>query len=149
MSKERLQIYAEIPSDLQQADQLLHRYGRWAMDRWRAARCGSAEGRYRAPGGEALEARRLPLESLTGDDAMQVQEAMKAVGELERQVLTILYVPQRLPSQAQLRMQRIPPQLSQVRHLAGLRAFWSHHSALTRRGRGGVDVCVACRRGLG
>jgi hypothetical protein len=49
-------------------------------------------------------------------------------------VLTILYVPQRLPPQAQLRILRIPAQLSQVRHLAGLRMFDNLHRLVTMKG---------------
>ena len=57
------------------------------------------------------------------DEALACQRTLAKVPELERKVLTILYVPQRLPIEAQLRLAHIPPRLCQERHLRGLRMF--------------------------
>jgi hypothetical protein len=124
----RQPIAAEIPHDLQDADEALHRYGRWAMHRHRKQRCASAEGHYRIPPNDD---NRQPREILLADfDAMTVQRAIARVPELERLVLTVLYIPQRLPPQAQLRILRIPPRLSVERHARGLRIFDNIHRAL-------------------
>jgi hypothetical protein len=114
-------IAAEIPHALRDEDDLLRRYGRWAMHRNKYQRCGSAEGQYRSP---ANEDDRQPRELLMSmPDAMQVQRALSRVTELERVVLTVLYVPKRIPVEVQMRILHIPPELSRKRHLLGLRMF--------------------------
>ncbi|MEH3087703.1 MAG: hypothetical protein PGN26_14480 [Xylophilus ampelinus] len=127
MSK-REDIMARIPDDLLEAHDLLHRYGRWAMDRYQKRRCASAEGRYVAPpnpndrdGEEML---------LATDPAMAAHRALIAVPEQERRVLQILYIPQRLPVEAQLRIHRIPARAARERHLLGVRMFWTQHMRL-------------------
>lgn len=116
---------AEIPADLADSDEALTRYGRWASDRGsRNRRCGSAEGRYRSTGWEAVERRRAPPPlAMPPDQAMLVQRALARVPDLQRVVLAIIYIPHRLPPEAQLRLLRIPPALSVERHLRGLRMF--------------------------
>lgn len=127
--KRRVNIAADIPEYLADADEALTRYGRWVMWRRRQHQCGSAEGNYRPPAGEALEARREAREVMMSHEAgMVCQRALARVPDAQRAVLTILYIPQHIhgrlvPPEAQLRIRRIPPQLSQDRHIAGLRAF--------------------------
>lgn len=129
----RVNIAADIPEYLADADEALTRYGRWVMWRRRQHQCGSAEGHYRPPAGEALESRREAREVLMSHDAgMICQRALARVPDAQRVVLTILYIPQHIhgrlvPPEAQLRVLRIPPQLSQERHIAGLRAFDTLH----------------------
>lgn len=123
MSK-RENIAAEIPASLRYADEVLAAYGRWAADRPSAQRCGSAEGNYRPGAGEVLEQRRESKQwSLRHDEAMLCQRALSRVPDRERIVLSILYVPRRMPPEVQLRLMRIPPRLSRERQLAGLRMF--------------------------
>ena len=43
--------------------------------------------------------------------------------DVERAVLTVLYVPQRMPVEQQLRLLRVPPRLCRERHLRGLQMF--------------------------
>lgn len=132
MPKPKEQIYADLPRELHDADEVLQLYGQWAMDRGQKRRCGSAEGNYRAGGEGVREARRDPaIKTLSTEDALRCQRALASVADVERVVLTILYVPQRLPPQAQLRLLRIPPQLSRVRHVAGLRVFWNWYKLLS------------------
>ncbi|RTL40550.1 MAG: hypothetical protein EKK53_15290 [Burkholderiales bacterium] len=132
MAKPKQQIYSDLPPELFDADDVMQLYGQWAMDRGEKRRCGSAEGNYRAGGEGAREARREPVvRKLSTDDALRCQRALATVADAERVVLTILYVPQRLPAEAQLRLLRIPPQLSRVRHLAGLRTFWNWYRLLS------------------
>lgn len=114
-------IAAEIPLNLQEADERLTRYGRWAMDRQLRRSCGSAEGRYRSFQDDEDRAPREMLQHI--DEALACQRALAKVPELERKVLGILYVQQRLPIETQLRLARIPPRLCQERHLRGLRMF--------------------------
>ncbi len=117
----RQNLSAEIPLDLQEADERLTRYGRWAMERLRRHRCGSAEGRYRSFQDDEDRAPREVLQHI--DEALACQRALARVPEQERKVLTILYVPQRLPIEAQLRLAHSPASLCQERHLRGLRMF--------------------------
>ena len=114
-------IAASIPLALQQADERLHRYGRWAMDRMRVHRCGSAEGRYRSVQNDED---RAPKEILLHiDEAMNCQRAFSKLPERERLILAILYIPRRIPVEMQLRLAQIPPRICQERHLLGLRMF--------------------------
>jgi hypothetical protein len=125
--KKRHEITGEIPHDLRQADEILIRYGRAVMDRHRKHHCASAEGRYPIPPNDDD---REPREILMpAPDAALVQRALIGVPERERLVLQILYVPQRLPPEAQLRIKRIPAQLSAQRHIDGLRMFHNRHRA--------------------
>lgn len=133
MAKPRIQIYADLPPTLHEADNTMNRYGRWAVDRGEKRRCGSVEGRYRPPGGQALEERRAPIDGMATDQALRCQRALLGVPDQQRIVLTILYVPKRMPAEQQLRLLKIPPQLSQQRHLAGLRMFWNLFQILERQ----------------
>ncbi len=91
------------------------------MDRQRRRTCGSAEGRYRSTQDDQD---RQPPEVLQHiDEALACQRALARVPELERKVLTILYVPQRMSIEMQLRLAHIPARLCQERHLRGLRMF--------------------------
>ena len=124
------QLYVELPQDLQDADLMLKQYGRWAMDRFRPAKCGSAEGNYKAaPNDED----RLPRESIAGaNEIVQINRALQAVPELERTVLMWLYVPSREPVQVKMRKAATPPKLMQERHLAGIHMFWNNWQKLQR-----------------
>ena len=42
---------------------------------------------------------------------------------MERAVLAVLNVPRRMPVDQQFRLLRLPPRLTQQRHLSGLRMF--------------------------
>ena len=124
-------IAADIPPSLRDADELLHRYGRWAMHRHKKQHCGSAEGRYTIPPNDDD---REPREVIMAThEAMVCQRALARVPDRERVVLAILYVPRRLPAEVQLRMLRIPPRLSQERHLLGLRVFGNWQVILSER----------------
>lgn len=115
-------LAAAIPPNLAEADEVLTRYGRWAMDRRSAARCGSAERDYVGP--RRAEVERDPRELLMPPwEAMAAHRALIRVPDVERVVLHVLYVPRRLPPATQLRLLGVPPRLSQLRHLAGLRMF--------------------------
>lgn len=121
----RQQIHAEVPPELQAADDLLQRYGRSVMDRFRKQHCASAEGRYAIPpNDDDREPREVLLSAI---DVTLVQRALMGVAERERTMLNILYVPQRLPAEAQLRMKRIPTSLAASRHLDGLKQFSERH----------------------
>jgi hypothetical protein len=126
----REQLYAELPRELIEADVLLRQYGRWAMDRFKPQKCGSAEGNYKAaPNDED----RLPRECIAGaNEIVQINRALQAVPELERTVLMWLYVPSREPVQVKMRKTATPPKLMQERHLAGVRMFWNNWQKLQR-----------------
>jgi hypothetical protein len=132
-------LTGEIPSDLQDADATLTRYGKWATTfGGRGGAPPTLERRYirEADKKESLEAyqrRRahVPSEPLMDTrEALLAQRALARVPDRERIVLTILYVPQRLPPQAQLRILRIPANLCRVRHMAGLRMFRNVHAVM-------------------
>lgn len=125
-------IAAEIPPALRQADETLAQYGRWATTHGgRGSRPATLDRCYirEADRRESLEAFQRRREHVPDDplmptpEALVAQRALARVPDVERIVLAILYIPGRLPPQAQLRILRIPPQLSRVRHLAGLRMF--------------------------
>lgn len=122
MGNGRLQdIYGTVPHSLRDADDMLHRYGRWCKDRLRLHRCGSAERAYRAPQDD-LDREPRPV-ILHIDLVTACRRALAKVPEKERVILAILYVPKRIPAHVQLRLMRIPPRLSQERHILGLRMF--------------------------
>ena len=82
-----MNIAADIPLDLADADEALTLYGRWAADRESRRRCGSAEGHYRPESWHALEDRRTPLGfGLTLQDALICQRALARVPDRERVV---------------------------------------------------------------
>lgn len=114
-------LTCDVPEALQDADALLTRYGHWARDRARRQRCGSAEGQYRSFQDDEDRTPQPTLQHI--DEALRCQRALARVPVCERTVLAILYVPQRLPIEAQLRLNRIPPRLCRERHLQGLRMF--------------------------
>jgi len=114
-------LSADVPGHLAWADELLTRFGRWAMDRRRVHHCGSAEGKYKAP---ANDDDRKPREVLMpGFEAMEVQRVLSRVPEQQRVVLEVLYIPRRWTVVQQMRFLRIPPKLSRERHLSGLQMF--------------------------
>lgn len=126
MNKENLNLSADIPPSLRNADDALTRYGRWAMYRTAKRACGSAEGNYKAP---ANDDDRKPREQLMQmQEALDCQRALARVPDVERVALTILYIPQHVngrlvPAVVQCRLLRLPPRLMQERHLRGLRMF--------------------------
>jgi hypothetical protein len=132
MSRGLTSIAADIPPSLAAADEALTRFGRWAMHRHKKQRCASAEGHYSIPPNDDSRAPREVL--LTDFDAMRVQRALSRVPDVQRIVLEVLYVPRRWPAEVQLRMLRIPPRLSQDRHLVGLRMFDNIHRVMAVSG---------------
>jgi hypothetical protein len=125
-------IAADIPDDLAAVDALLSRYFRWATASSRGGRLHTAERQYVAVAERsaryALENRREMAYGLATKEpvmpsveAIEVQRALARVPELERLVLVALYLPHRIPSAARLAQMHVPPRLSRVRHLAGLR----------------------------
>lgn len=121
-----MNLAADIPPSLRDADELLTRYGRWAMYRAAKRKCGSAEGNFKAPPNDDD---RKPREQLMSQqDALDCQRALARVPDVERVALTILYIPQHVngrmvPAVVQCRLLRLPPRLMQDRHLRGLRMF--------------------------
>jgi hypothetical protein len=129
------EIAAEVPSDLLRADFLLRQYGIWASTGRRNVAPGTLDRMYRreSDGRESREAYRercaeVPRDPImTTPDALAVHRALVRVADDERMVLQILYVPQRVAPQHQLRILRIPPLVSRERHLGGLRQFDNLH----------------------
>jgi hypothetical protein len=89
---QRQNIAAVIPLDLLDEDDLLHRFGRWAMTRDARRRCGSAE-RYYRPLKDTTntnEDDRAPRELLMGTEAaMAVQRALAQVPAKWREVIEV------------------------------------------------------------
>src|SRR5688572_24211051 len=134
MTRQLEDIAALIPVDLSEADDLLNRFGRWAMQRLTRRRCGSAEGAYRA---KPDEEDRSPREHLMHPtDAMRTQRALSRVPQKWRIVLEVLYVPKRagngklIKPELMFRLMRIPPKLSRERHIEGLRQFNNIHRSM-------------------
>lgn len=116
-----INIAADIPASLRDADQTLTQYGRWAMWRNHRQTCGSAEGAYKSPPNDDDRTPRELIMLLP--DAMAAQRALAQVPEINRVVLAVLYIPNRIPAVVQMRKLHIPPRLSQERHLSGLFMF--------------------------
>lgn len=127
-------MWADVPHDLQQPHELLERYADWAWAPSGGAgdRCASAEGRYVAPGGQALEDRRVPADRMTDKEAEQVKQALVLMDELHRGHVALLYVRQRQAVRV-LKAAHVSAQLSQVRHLEGLRRFWHAFQQVQRK----------------
>jgi hypothetical protein len=120
----KAQLYADLPQELLEADDILKRYGRWAMDRHKLHRCGSAEGNYKAP---ANDDDRAPREIIMATaDVERTRAALLALPTVARTVLLWLYVPDGQGLQAKVRRARIPPRLMRERHLEGVEEFWGH-----------------------
>ena len=135
------QLYADLPSELHEADDILTRYGRWARGGYSPARCGSAEGMYRAPQDD--EDRQPQEPSMSKLDADRVR---KCLGELPMMTLTILQWLYVDIGQLQAKMRRfgIQPQHMRERHLAGVMEFWWRWKSLERTApisRGASCVC--------
>ena len=73
-------LAAEIPADLRGIDELLDRYGMWAVNHRRAHRCASAEGRYRSGDGALRQVEHPPL------TAAQVLDAQRALASVPDQI---------------------------------------------------------------
>lgn len=118
-------IASDVPDGLLWADELLTRYGRWAVQRGRGGRtCGSAEGSYRAPVRDDDDVRRTPaMQGMNVVEAMAAQRALIRVPDRERAALHVLYVPNRIPINTQLRLLRLTPRDVRQRHAAGLLMF--------------------------
>lgn len=114
-----------VPDDLVWADDLLTRYGRWAVSGGRGVRgCGSAERAYRAPAVADDDIRRTPAPvALDAAQAVMIQRTLIRVPDRERVILHVLYVPRPQPIAAQLRMLQVMPRDCRARHAAGLRMF--------------------------
>ena len=128
-----LSFWADVPEHLSRPHVVMERYAAWARSASSGggSRCGSAEGMYMPTGGQALEDRRLPLEQMDNEQAQHVRNALIKVDELHRRHLTVLYVQDRR-AVALLKQVRVPPQLSQVRHLEGLRRFWAAYEVVAK-----------------
>lgn len=118
----------KVPPELEQAEELLEKYGRWAQDRYKKQRCASAEGRYQPPPSRREDAE--SMEPFIPDwNARQVQLALQAVPMQFRRVLYAIYVPQKEhPNSARRRLGVSNSGWNEGR-LHGLRAFWSIYSA--------------------
>lgn len=116
-------LYANVPPDLADADEALRQYGRWSAARSERLGCGSAERNYAAPF-RNYDARREPREPMMpARDVVRAHRAFVSVPDLERVVLSVLYVPRRQPIEQQLRLLRITPKQCRERHTVGLRLF--------------------------
>lgn len=118
----RQQLYADLPPELHEADDILVRYGRWARGGGGSgARCGSAEGMYRAPKDDEDRQPREPLMP-----PLEVERVKSALGKLPMMTLLIiswLYVDVG-GLQAKMRKHGVQPRHMRERHLEGVRAFW-------------------------
>lgn len=123
----RRDLNLNVPRELQQAEELLEKYGRWAQDRWQKQRCASAEGKYKAP--MVRRADEEPMEPFIPDwSARQVQLALQVVPMQFRRVLYAIYIPQKEhPNSARRRMGLTNKDWNEGR-VHGLRSFWSIYS---------------------
>jgi hypothetical protein len=129
---------ADIPPELQGADDILTRYGRWATSYGARKGAPTLDRKYirEADRKESLEAWQRRREHVPNDplmptpDAMLVQRALASVADRERVVLSILYIPRRVPVPVLMARMHITPSLAQIRHLSGLRMFRHLHAVV-------------------
>lgn len=117
----RQQLYADLPAELQEADDILTRYGRWARGGGGGARCGSAEGAYRAPQDDEDRKPREPIMP-----ALEVERCQKSLCQLPMMTLLViqwLYIDVG-GTQAKMRKHDIQPRHMRERHLDGVQRFW-------------------------
>lgn len=113
-----------VPVELQQADELLDRYGRWAQDRYQKRRCASAEGQYAPPPMRGQDDE--PMQPFMPDwNALRVQHALQVVPMQYRRVLHAVYIPQCEHPMAARRRLRIKADLWERSRIEGLRQFWN------------------------
>jgi len=115
------QLYADLPAELHEADEILNSYGRWANRGGGGARCGSAEGMYRAPQDDEDRKPRMPLMA-----PLEVDRCREALGTLPMMTLLViqwLYV-DTSGLHAKMRKHGIQPRHMRERHLDGVRLFW-------------------------
>ena len=124
----RRDLNLNVPRDLQQAEELLETYGRWAQDRYKKQRCASAEGKYRPPPDARSDDE--PLIPFMPDwSARHVQLALQSVPMQFRRVLFAIYVPQKEHPNSARRRMGLSNQGWNDGRLHGLRHFWSIYSA--------------------
>lgn len=117
----RQQLYAELPQELTEADDILRRYGRWARGGSGPGTCGSAEGDYRAPQDD--EDRRPHAVAMLPMDVERARASLVDMPMMTRLVLQWLYVrPASIP--ANMRKHGIQPRHMRERHLEGVTEFW-------------------------
>jgi hypothetical protein len=134
---------AEIPRELQRADELLTQYGRWATSYGSRKGAPTLDRMFireadRKESLEAYQRRRahVPGEMLMSTpDALNVQRALAKVPDRENIVLRILYIPRRQPVHVQLAALRITPSLCRIRHESGLRMFKHLHDVVSLASR--------------
>lgn len=115
------QLYADLPAELLEADDILRRYGRWARGGSGAARCGSAEGNYRAPQDD--EDRQPSEPVMVVNDVERVRKALGSLPMMTLLVIQWLYV-KPAGMQANMRKHGIQPRHMRERHLEGVQGFW-------------------------
>jgi hypothetical protein len=118
----RQQLYADLPAELLEADDVLRRYGRWCRGGSGPARCGSAEGNYRAPQDDED---RQPAEPIM--PRADVDRVRQALGELPMMTLCVIQWLYVTPGQVQRKMREtgLQPKHLRERHLEGVRLFWN------------------------
>ena len=136
--KQREQIYAEIPKELHEAEELLREYGRWARGGSGVETCGSIERNYRNLQDD--EDRRPSSAMPPRIQIDKTHRALIAVPELWRLVLMWVYVNRSL--ERKLRMNRIPARIARERHLEGVIMFRNLYREINRRNNhsGMVDI---------
>lgn len=115
------QLYCDLPAELLEADDILRRYGRWARGGSGAARCGSAEGNYRAPQDD--EDRQPSEPVMVVADVERVRKSLMQLPPMTLLVIQWLYV-DTSGIQAKMRRHHIQPRHMRERHLEGVRLFW-------------------------
>lgn len=118
----RQQLYADLPAELLEADDILRRYGRWARPRPEYERCGSAEGDYKAPPNDDDRAPSPPV--MSPQDQTRARAALVELPMMTRLIIQWLYVH---PGSAHhyMRKHRLQPRHMRERHLEGVKLFWT------------------------
>ncbi len=116
------QLYADLPAELLEADDILRRYGRWARPHMIYETCGSAEGNYKAPPNDEDRLPSPPV--LPPRENERARKALIGLPTMTRLIIQWLYVH---PGSAQhyMRKHGLQPRHMRERHLSGVREFWT------------------------
>lgn len=114
-----------LPTDLREADDVLAKYGRWALGGQGQGRCGSAEGRYQSDEVHAREDREIREPMIADWSAMDVQRALCRVPERFRKVLQAHYIQRRNQMWITRRQLRLTAKTWSETRIAGVRMFWN------------------------
>lgn len=116
------QLYADLPQELHEADQILKRYGNWARPKLKYEHCGSAEGRYVPPPND--DDRTPKSEIMSRIELDKIRACLGTLPMMTLMIVNLLYANSTSRIQSQMRKHKMQPHHMRERHIEGVRLFW-------------------------